>query len=182
MSEEERQMAQALATLWDTFIRSPLGIPSNLAAVGLERYSGRSNFNGWDGAGDFHGRSDVWLTRQDGVHFVWTAAVFYEQGSNDGEFFQQGCAYAYTSSVPGGTGANVGLYNIGDVQLPDHRLTFRDLPDFASEIVRLSERCFDDLSFVYQHNLFANLLSLSDQRINGQDQWESNPLRSNQNA
>ncbi|MDV6373907.1 hypothetical protein [Deinococcus arenicola] len=178
MTEGVREMEKAVATLWDTFSSSPLSDAHNLAEVGLESFSGRSYFFGWDGTGDFHGDSLLSLLREDGSGFLWTVGVLFEQGEAEGQRWQQGCAYAYAGAwLKSDTGA-VALYNIGDIQLPTDAFSVFDLPSFAKNVVLLSEKCLDDLDFIISNNCFDAMLDLRWQRVEGHDNWELNPLRS----
>ena len=178
MSGSELTVGKALATFWDAFILSPLGTPQNLARVGLRTYLGGSNFQGWDGTGDFYGRTEVHLLREDGTCFIWTVAVLFEQGEHEGMYWQQGGAYADMGVIPTSDDFNVGLYHVDDAELPSIPFEVADLASLAECLLPLSRKCFQDLESIYQNNHFDTLLELAQQRLAGQDYWEVNPLRS----
>lgn len=179
MKETELTVGKALATVWDAFILSPMGISSNLAHVGLHSYSGRSAFQGWNGTGDFYGRTQIQLLREDGTRFMWTVAILFEQGEYEGKYWQQGGPYAYMSVMPIAEEAYVGLYSIGSAELLSNPFKIADLDSLAESLIPISEKCFEDLEFIYWHNLFDALLDLTQKRTDGHEQWESSPLRSN---
>lgn len=171
-------MYEGLDTLLSGFARSPLGQPLALQNAGLSRGLCSTGFRPWDGEGDFYGGSQVELCREDGAKFMWKLGVFYEQGSNDGEPWQQGCAYAYVAVNLNQDEGRIAVYTIGDVQLPATPLKLADLPEFSRDIAGLAENCLEDLEYVYEAKLFDRLLMLGRQRSMGHDQWETNPLRS----
>lgn len=180
MSEVDpnRLMFEGLDTLWAGFTRSPLGQPLALQNAGLCSISGNTGFRSWAGEGNFYGHSYVELTRDDGAKFMWNLGVLYEQGSNDGEAWEQGGAYAYVAVNPGQDEGWMALYTIGSVALPAASFKLTDLVEFARHIADLAEKCLDDLEYAFQSKSFDHLLMLGRERNGGHDQWTTNPLRS----
>ncbi|MBZ9713080.1 hypothetical protein [Deinococcus multiflagellatus] len=195
-------MKQALSHLWDSFLKSPLGQPAELARVGLVSYTGCSGCHDWDGTGDFYGTSEVWLKRPNGEQFFWKVGLLFEQGEFEGEHWEQGGAYSYVSIGLDATGEEQVYYRIGEVQLPNHPLTVADLAPFSEKVRELADTCFDDLTFVFQRNGFKDLVDLAQEKFEIAQQrhqhyrekglvtpydksdytWQSNPLRSNHHA
>lgn len=176
MTEEMRLLEKAMTHFWDTFLRSQLSETAQLNKNKLT-YTGRTWLNDWDGTGDFYGGSIVELKRADGVKFLWSVGLFFEQGEDEQRYWQQGCANACMSLSPNDEAGRIAFYDIGVAQLPNTPLTMSDIPDLAESTMILSKKTFQDLESVFQLQQFDELVSLLPLRK--QSQLPSNPLKEN---